>query len=213
MIVAAVVLIGVAVGVFVLARGGGADGLDGEGAADGFAAVADDAEYDDTGRVELRRCPLGDPAELAERIVDVLDVSDEVLDGASNQFMLDRNADYPETFWCYQRAGESDALGALRIGFSVGELPRGDDYLESLEDILGAGGEVEDAEDYKGGTIYPFCNQPAGGTYGCGADWVDEEHDIQIGVTYSDDDAESEPAVAALKELLPDLLEALAAQA
>lgn len=210
MIVAALVLIAVAVGVVVLAGGGGS-GLDGEGAADGFAALADDAEYDDSGNAELRRCPFGDQVDLNERVSETLDLADDVVDGETYQYMSERFEDFPESLWCVSTA-ELTADAAENIVYTASELPR-DDYDRFLEDSFTNGDlEVGDAQDHDGGTIYPYCFEldESAGVSGCGADWVDEDADIAIGLNYSTDEGDPEAAVDALEELLPDLVNALA---
>ena len=216
MIVAALVVIAVAVGVVVLAGGGGGGGLDGEGAAEGFGALSDDAEYDDSGFFDLRRCPLGDLDDLNDRVADTLDLSDDVIDGDTYQYMSDRDDDFPESVWCVGDADRND-LGADNIAYTASELPDGD-YERFLDDSVPSGSvEVGDPVDFKGGTIYPYCYEPAdddaSGRPGCGADWVDESDDIAIGLSYTTDDGDPEPAVDALKDLLPDLVDALAEHA
>jgi hypothetical protein len=212
MIVAALVLIVVAVGVVVLVGGGDGGGLDAEGAADGFAVVADDAEYDDSGYAELRRCPLGDPQELAERVAGTLDLSDDIVDGDSYQYVSARTDDLPESLWCIAGADLSLGSDGDIIAFSAGELPRGD-YDRFLEDSFPGGNvEVDDPQDHKGGTIYPYCFDPDDeslGAPGCGADWVDEDAGIAVGLNATNGDDDPDAAVDALQELLPDLVEAL----
>lgn len=214
MIVAALVLIAVAVGVVVLAGGGGG-GLDGEGAAEGFAALADDAEYDDSGSAELRRCPFGDQEDLNERVAETLDLAEDVVDGETYQYISERFDEFPEALWCVT-AAEGTADPAENIVYTASELPR-DDYDRFLQDSY-PNGEVEvgDAQDHEGGTIYPYCFEPDDESLalpGCGADWVVEDADITIGLNYSTDNGNPEAAVEALEELLPDLVEALAEEA
>jgi hypothetical protein len=211
MIVAALVLIAVAVGVVVLAGGGGG-GLDGEGAAEGFAALADDAEFDDGGNAELRRCPFGEQEDLNERVAGTLDLADDVIDGEAYQYMSERFDDFPESLWCVSSADlTTDATD--NIIYTASELPR-DDYDRFLEDSFPeANVEVGDEQDHKGGTIYPYCFEPDDESLalpGCGADWVHEDADIAIGLNYTTDEGDADAAVDALEELLPDLVEALA---
>lgn len=216
MIVAALVVIAIAVGVVVLAGGGGGGGLDGEGAAEGFGALSDDAEYDDSGFFELRRCPLGDQKDLSDRVAGTLDLADDVVDGDTYQYMSDHSDDLPESLWCVAGTDLSGDAATDNIVYTASELPR-DDYDRFLEDSFPDGNvEVGDAQEYKGGTIYPYCFDPEDesvGLPGCGADWVDESDDIAIGLNYTTDDGDPEAAVEALKGLLPDLVDALAEQA
>jgi hypothetical protein len=217
MIIAALVLIAVAVGVVVVVGGGGDDGLNAAGAADGFAALSDDAEYDDTGYAELRRCPLGDPQDLGERVADTLDLADDVVDGDSYQYISDRTDDLPESLWCVAGADLSLGTDGDTFAFTASRLPD-DDYDRYLEDIALPEGNVElgDLQQYRGGTIYPYCFEPDDeslGSPGCGADWVAEDDDIVVGLSYTSGDADADAAVDALKDVLPDLVDELADQA
>src|SRR5690606_17403214 len=124
--------------------GGGGSGLDAEGAADGYAAVADDAEFDETGTAELRRCPLGDPQEIAERVADDLDLSDDVVDGETAAYVIEEADDFPVSVICSQLEADSDDF--LGLTLAVNELPRGDwdDVLEDAYDSYGADLTIED---------------------------------------------------------------------
>lgn len=215
-IVAALVLIGVAVLVVVLSRGGDSK-LDGKGAAEGFASLSDDASYDSDGYSELRRCPFGDQAALTDDVADLIDASDDLLDAPTDQYMIEKTDDFPETALCTQLIDDpGDVRGPSGVTYFAGDLPRGD-YEKFLEDntFTNAKVRVEDTSDLKGGTVYPYCTEPdsADTVPICGADWVDEDDGIVVGVNLSGDRLNSDSAVAALEQLLPKMVPALADQA
>jgi hypothetical protein len=215
-IVAALVLIGVAVLVVVLSSGGDSK-LDGKGAAAGFAALAADADYTD-GFSDLRRCPLGEQTELTDDIADLVDASDELLDGTTDQYMIERTGKFPESLLCTQLIEDpTDVRGPTGASYYAGDLPSGD-YESFLEDDAFTDVEVtlEDTSGFKGGTIYPYCTEPDDAdttTPVCGADWVDDDNEIVVGLYLGGDRASSDDAVAALEVLLPKMVPALADQA
>lgn len=216
MIVSALVLIAVAVGVFVLTSGSD-DALDAEGAAAGIAALVDDADFDEIGQADLRRCPFGDVEELAVRVADVLDLSDDVLDGDGAAGVEEADGSrHPALVWCRQTAILAPGSEGPTLGLSIdaGDLPRGD-WEDFIEDSAGDEVDLEfdDPEDFRGGVIHSYCGESPDGGIACGADWVHEDSDVVVGLSHTTDDDDPEPAVEALKQLLPDLVESLAAQA
>lgn len=220
MIVAALVMIAVAVGVVVLVGGGDDSGLDAEGAADGFAALVDDADFDETGYSDLRRCPLGDAQELAEQVADQLDLSDDALEADTVSYVQEESEDYPAATWCYQtESNPLETFDFTGLTLTAGELPRGDwqDFIEDAYAAAGGDATLGDPQGFRGGTIYPFCVEPDDEDFGpgptCGADWVHEEAGISVGLSYSTDDDDPAAAAEALQQLLPTMVESLAGQA
>jgi hypothetical protein len=214
MIVAALVMIGIAVGVVLLTRDGGG-ALDAEGAADGLDAVIDDADFDADGTANVRRCPLGDQQELSERVAEVLDLADDVLSGDEYNYATEDDGEFPDTVVCVADADEEDADADI-VSFGATKLPD-EDYDRFIEDTAGSASvELDDPEEHEGGTIYAYCVMPdeeTGGRSGCGADWVSTDHDFAISLNYLTDDDDPQYARDALTELLPDLLANLADEA
>lgn len=215
-ILTALVLIGVAVAVVVVSTGGDSN-LDGKGAAEGFAAVADGAEYDADGFSDLRRCPFGSQGELTDDIADVIDASDDLLDADTAQYLIEETDDFPESLLCTQLIADPTGVrGTTGVSYYAGDLPRGD-YEKFLEDdsFSDATVRVEDTADLKGGTLYPYCTEPdsAGVAPTCGADWVDDDNDVVVGLYLLGDRVNADDAVVALQVLLPKMVEALADQA
>lgn len=213
MIVAALVLIAVAVGVLFLVRDDDS-GLDAEGAADGFAAVLDDAEFDETGYSDLRRCPFGDEADIAEAISAVVDVPDEVLEADALEFVFEGDDDVPESISCVL-ATDADVSGDVAAMYIYAHPRDRGDYADQLEESEStADVTVEDPYSHKGGEVYPYCvDDQEAESQGCGADWVDDDSEIALGLVLIGDDVETEDASEALKLVLPDLVDNLASEA
>ena len=217
-IVAALVFVAIGVVVLLVTRDSGGSSVDAAAAADGLAEVTD-VEFEG-GIADLRDCPLGDLDDLSEQIADDLDL-DDVLDGDESLYVLEPSDDFPAIVLCTLAVDPSDDVrGPSSVSYLTYEAPRDEDYAAYLEDdaFPEGGVTVYDSVDAHGGTIYPYCSEPDDSELDtiCGADWVDDDRQIVIGldVTVDGDDEDTATAAAdALKTLLPGMAEELAAQA
>ncbi len=214
-IIGAVVLVIAAIVVIVLLVAGGDDdaGVDGEGAAAGFSAVVDDVDFQDAETSDLRRCPMGDAAELTEQIAEQIDASDDLIDGDESSFVADESEFGPLAIICSLSVSD-DVRGPSSVIYIANAVPRGD-YADFIEDVFGddADVDVDDPVGYAGGQIYSYCGRAEGNEVSCGADWVDEDNDIVLGVNAFDQRIDGEDAVDALKTVLEQMADGLAAEA
>lgn len=211
MIVAALVLIAVAVGVLFLVRDDDS-GLDTEGAANGLAAVLDDADFEG-GIATLRRCPLGDEDDLVAAIADYVDLPDDLVDGYSESFAVEEVDGFPANLVCTVSETEDGSADPEFTGVVdiVAFEPPDDDLVELLEDSYPDDDvEVADARSLRGGEVYEYCTGEDESI--CGAFWLDADTTLAVGIEVEGDGAVPEDVAAALERVLPDMVDNLAAE-
>ena len=219
-IIGVLVLAAAAVVGAVLVLGGrdsGGGGINAKGAKAGAQTVIDNATFDDTGTAVVSRCPLGNLRDLDKAVERVLKV-DSVVDEGTDSLTVHNEGDFPAFIVCQRNADKATDVAKGPTGLyyqAVLDPPL--DYKGYITDFAGSSTDVKIDEPvkYKGGDVYLFCgkaNDDKGYT-GCDADWVDTKNKIALNVFLAGNDPSKEDAFAALKAVLGDLADNLAAKA
>ena len=181
-VVALVVVVGV---VMTAARSG--DSGTGDELAGLLDQVLDTAEYD-TGVAELDACPLADMDEVMEVVADtpaeLLDLTGE------GDTAFQEIGDSPAGIFCY-RFAETDPdvdapagspIEAVSVSLTATPVGAYEDYLASVfpDEVVTQG----DVDEDDGGELHGYCVSAAdeNGRTGCGADWVDADAQVVLGV-------------------------------
>lgn len=178
--------------------------LSGSDLADAFMVFERAVAYGDDGYAELARCPVGDPAELAGIVADVVDVDPSVLAGQTFVDAYEGISGYPAITQCFLSSDPDDGYGPTSVGFSVSAVPVGSyrDFLTggAYDDDIDVTISVQRRWDVAGlsGDLFAYCYR-ASDLSGCGADLVDRFNGAVLSVYLQGPDRTGDEVVRALE--------------
>mgnify|MGYP006286279161 CR=1 FL=1 len=179
--------------------------------ADSFTAIESNVRYVD-GSAELDDCPLGDMSELASTAAVLVDLPNGVVDGELTVDAYGAEPDYPALIQCFTALPADDSLtidDPQSFGVSVSGLPSGS-YRQFLLDAAFGDGTtvvVERSRQRHDGDVFGYLY--SGEVVGCGADWVDREHEIAISVYLDGAERTSDECIKVLDATLERLMSGL----
>ena len=180
-------------------------------------AISRWATFDATGTADLDRCPLGNVRDLGKAVGMVLKV-DSLVDEGTDSPTVHNEGDFPAFIACQRYADKATDVAKGPTGlYYQAVLDPPSDYKGYITDFSGSNTavKVDQPVKYKGGEVYLSCAKANGdnGLTGCAADWVDTKNKIAFNVFLAGEDPSKEDAFAALKAVLGDLADNLAAKA
>jgi hypothetical protein len=184
---------------------------DGVIVARGLSQILDDVEYE-SGVAVLDECPVLSIAALLAAVEAEVRVDPAVADGRQTSNAYQESDSFPAGVFCNAFAAADAPLtsGAVAVSLSVTMTPLGG-YGEFLLGVFdNESTELGGVVEFREGLVHPYCVTAADeqGQTGCGADWVDEEAQVAVGI-YLAGERDEAAAVRALEAVLPEVVEAL----
>ncbi|MCU1390242.1 MAG: hypothetical protein JWL72_3580 [Ilumatobacteraceae bacterium] len=212
----------VAIAVIVVVSRGSSSGDDADraplsaaAAYDGLAAVLAGIEFDDSGYGEHGGlCPFGDTDPLVDELPASIERTSDFLADRGGENHAVKNNGYSAVICTGEPDDPESIVKGLQSVRFVALIDPPEDIASFVKDTNDPSVDlVLDADrPYAGGRIVGYCQTSEDGQqHGCSAAWVQRDDGVAILLQLLDRDVKSKQAVDALKVLLPDMLDGLAA--